>query len=412
MKAAIVTIGDEILLGQIVDTNSTWLSKELISLGIDIHMTCSISDDKESIVQALDMFKNAVDLVIFTGGLGPTKDDVTKKSLADYFGLTLEFDAQLFDKINTYFKKISVKTTELHRLQCFMPTGSLQLENNMGTAPGMLFESPEITVLSLPGVPYEMKWIFSNSFTPWLKAKFADSDNIYHKTIRTAGVGETSIAERISDIEDALPPGISLAYLPSLGHVKLRLTTKDKQNNASKLDNISQELTRRLGSMVYAYDETTLEKALLKEFTDRNLNLAVAESCTGGLLSHKLTSVPGSSAYFWGSIVSYDNSIKENVLNVNPSILKNDGAVSEACVLAMLEGILELYKTDLGIAISGIAGPGGGTEDKPVGTIWMAWGSKDNKKTKKLHLSKDRLKNIELTSIAAMNSLRLFLTEL
>lgn len=412
MKASIVTIGDELLLGQIIDTNSTWLSQQLTSLGVDITEIRTISDDRSAILKNMENLWSQSDLIIMTGGLGPTKDDITKKTIADFFGLDMVFDQKLFDKICQYFDKYGIPVTEMHRQQCYMPKDTRQLDNNMGTAPGMLFEKDQKWLLSLPGVPYEMKWIFENGFVPLLKEKFPEYGNIYYRTIKTAGIGETRIAEKISDIADSLPKEISLAYLPSLGHVKLRLTTKDKKGNAEILDQHLDRITKRLGNWVYGFDSIRLEEALRILFKEKALTLSTAESCTGGFLSHKLTSVPGSSEYFMGSIISYDNALKENLLNVPEETLTKYGAVSEETVLAMLKGALQACKTDVAIAISGIAGPGGGSVEKPVGTIWMAWGNNEIKKTKKLQLSKDRLKNIEFAAVTAMNSLRLFLTEL
>ncbi len=412
MKAAIITIGDEILIGQIIDTNSVWLSQQLISMGVDILETCSISDEKNAILDAVERLIEKVDLILVTGGLGPTKDDITKKVLADYFSLPMAFDQTLFNKIGSYFKKIGIPVTEMHRQQCYMPEGIIQLENKMGTAPGMLFQTGSKMLVSMPGVPYEMKWIFENSFTPVLYEHHPELGNIYHRTIKTAGIGETSLAEKIEDITDKLPPDISLAFLPSLGHVKLRLTTKTSSTNNQIVDDFVDIIAQRLGHLVYGFDGISIEQALMRDFKERSLTVATAESCTGGYIAHRITSAPGSSDYYVGSVVAYDNSVKTDTLNVPKDIINSHGAVSEQSVLAMLDGVLELTGADVAVTTSGIAGPGGGSVSKPVGTIWLAWGNKTNQRTKKLQLSKDRLKNIEFTSIVAMNSLRLFLTEL
>lgn len=412
MKAAIVTIGDEILMGQIIDTNSVWLSQQLTTLGIDVTFTMSVSDKEESILSVLDTGLDKVDLLFLTGGLGPTKDDITKKTLASYFKLELSFDQALYERIADYFKMRGIPLTELHRLQCYMPEGITTLQNNMGTAPGMLFDKNNKWVISMPGVPYEMKHIFSEALLPLLKTHYPEYGNIYFRTIRTAGVGETRIAELIEDITDKLPDEISLAFLPSLGHVKLRLTSKAAGAFREQLDEYVEKIAQRLSHLVYGFDSISLENALLRDFLAKGKTLSIAESCTGGFLAHRITSVPGSSEYFLGSIVSYADALKENILNVDPSIIQEHGAVSEQTVLAMLRGVLELTGSDLAVSISGVAGPGGGTEEKPVGTIWMAWGTIENQKTIKLQLGKDRLKNIEYTAVAAMNSLRLFLTEL
>jgi len=411
MKAAIVTIGDEILIGQIIDTNSVWISQQLTSYGIRVVESCSVTDDSRHIQDTVDRLLGIADMIIITGGLGPTHDDITKKALADYFNLEMEFDQQLFDTICRYFKKLSIPVTELHRQQCYMPEGIVSLENKMGTAPGMLFHTGRKRLVSLPGVPYEMKWIFENSLLPVLKESLPELSDIYHRTIRTAGLGETALHEKIKDIVDALPDNLSLAYLPSLGHVKLRVTSRDHTGRKA-VDEFADSITARLKHLVYGFDNESLESALRKGFMARSLSLSTAESCTGGFLSHRITSVPGSSDYYLGSVIAYDNKLKEKLLNVDPETIQQFGAVSEEVVVAMVKGLLEQTGSDIGIAISGIAGPGGGTAEKPVGTIWLAWGNSRIVKTKKIQLAKDRLKNIEFASITAMNSLRLFLTEL
>ncbi len=412
MKACIVTIGDEILIGQIIDSNSVWLSQQLTNLGIDVVRMMSISDDDPAISSALDECLAISDIVLLTGGLGPTKDDITKKSLAQYFKRNMVFDQELFDKICAYFNKLGIPVTELHRQQCYMPSDIVTLKNNMGTAPGMLFKEGSQWIVSMPGVPYEMKHIFSEALLPELKENIPSLDSIYYRTIRTAGVGETRLVELVSDIIDELPRQISLAYLPSLGHVKLRLTTKEANAYSNQLDGFVDRISERLGIKVYGYDNIILEEALKRDFEKTGLSLATAESCTGGFLAHRITSISGSSSYFLGSIVSYSNDMKKNLLGVKAQTLKVHGAVSEETVLEMLDGVLKATGAAIGVSVSGIAGPGGGSVEKPVGTIWLAWGNKEKKKTRKLQLSKDRLKNIEYTSVAAMNSLRLFLTEL
>lgn len=412
MKASIITIGDEILMGQIIDTNTVWISQQLTTLGVDVLQSLSISDDENAIKSTLDFQLAQSDLLIITGGLGPTKDDITKKTLAEYFGLDMVFDQDLFSRICSYFEKIRIPVTEMHRQQCYMPDGIIQLENKMGTAPGMLFEINNKIILSLPGVPYEMKSIFSAGFLDYFKKHYPEYGNIYFRTIKTAGVGETRIAELIEDITERMPSNISLAFLPSLGHVKLRLTSKSDKSLFPVVDSYTDEIAKRLNLLVYGFDNISLEQALLNAFREKALTLSTAESCTGGFLSHRITSVPGSSEYFLGSVISYSDTLKQKLLFVPESTIKTHGAVSEQTVKAMVNGALEVCGSDIAIAISGIAGPGGGSVEKPVGTIWMAWGNRERQLTRKLQLTKDRNKNIEYTAVAAMNSLRLFLTEL
>ena len=409
MEAQIITIGDEILIGQIVDTNSAWLGNQLSLLGIHVQKIISISDSEEAINLALEEGLEQADLLILTGGLGPTKDDITKKTIAKFLKRQLYFDQGLYDKLSKYFEMRGFPITDALKEQCWMPTSTKILENKMGTAPGMLFDHDGKYVLSMPGVPYEMKWIFDNSFKPELNKINQSSQTIYHRTIRTVGIGETTIAEKIADITEQFQEDISVAFLPSLGHVKLRLTRKSKENDHSIVDQHIEKLSHRLKEYIYGYDKITLEEAIKRDFTEKQLTISCAESCTGGFLSHRLTSIPGSSAFFEGGVVTYSYEMKKDLLGVNADTLKNKGAVSEEVVLEMLSGLLKMSKSDIGVSISGIAGPGGGTKDKPVGTIWMAWGDKENQKTKKLQLGKDRLKNIEYTAVTAMNQLRLFI---
>lgn len=411
MEAQIITIGDEILIGQIVDTNSAWLGNELSNQGIHVQKIVSISDKEEEIKRTIEQGLAQADLLILTGGLGPTKDDITKKTIADYFNLDMYFDEALYNKLAKYFEMRGYPITDALKHQCWMPQNTVILENKMGTAPGMLFEHKGKHILSTPGVPHEMKWIFENSFKAELNKINQSEQVIYHRTVRTAGIGETTIAEKIDDIIQKFPDDISVAFLPSLGHVKVRLTRKSFDQNNNQVDHYIEAIADRLGHYVYGYEKTSLEEALLRDYKNKKLTVSCAESCTGGFLAHKLTSVPGSSAFFEGSVVAYSYEIKKSLLGVAAKTLENYGAVSEEVVLEMLTGVLNLNKTDVGISISGIAGPGGGTKEKPVGTIWLAWGDKNVQKTKKLQLGKDRLKNIEYTAVTAMNELRLFIKD-
>lgn len=412
MKASIITIGDEILIGQILDTNSAWLGNELTLLGIEIVEMKTIPDNTEAIQAALRAGSERSELILCTGGLGPTKDDITKKAIADHVGSELAFDQALHDKVKGFFDKRGIPFLEAHREQCLMPTQAESLNNDMGTAPGMLFSHEGTHIVSLPGVPHEMKWIFHNSFVPRLSALKTFPFKIYHRTIKTVGRGESRIASEIEDLLTGLPPYISMSYLPSLGEVKLRLTARHAEDKSAEVDACVARLTERLGHLVYGYDKTSLPDGLRDLMLSRGLKVATAESCTGGYLAHRLTSVSGSSGYYMGSVISYDNSVKTTLLNVSSDTLRDHGAVSEETVREMLAGLHERFDVDLGVAVSGIAGPGGGTPTKPVGTIWLAWGTKDEVKTKKLQLTKNRIKNIEYTAVAAMNALRKMALEL
>lgn len=411
MNAGIITIGDEILIGQIVDTNSAWIGEQLSLLGISVNTIITVSDDIDTIKKSLDKTLPDLDLIIMTGGLGPTKDDITKNALAEYYSSDMEFDEPTYTKIKGFFDSRGIPFLDAHKEQCYMPIKAEILANNMGTAPGMLFTEGGKMVLSMPGVPYEMKWIFKNSFSRFIKERIQSNKFIYHRTIKTIGRGESLIAESITDLLENLPEHTSIAYLPSIGSVRLRLSSISDYDTTQEVEHHVMLLKERLGKLVYGMDKDTIEGSLLDLYRAKNLSIGTAESCTGGLVAHSLTSVPGSSDVYQGSVISYSYALKESLLNVSQATIQEHGAVSEETVIEMLDGLLESLKVDVGVAISGIAGPGGGTPDKPVGTIWMAWGSREKKKTKLLNLSKDRKHNIQYTSVAALNALRLFALE-
>lgn len=410
MNVQIITIGDEILIGQIVDTNSAWMAKELNNKGFSVKKIKSISDDEVAILNTLSEAREESDIILLTGGLGPTKDDITKKTLAKYFGVEMYFDESTYNRIQRLFERWGKKPIEAHRLQCYMPKNAQLLYNKMGTAPGMWFEDQGKIYVSMPGVPYEMKYLMENEVLPKFKEKFG-GDVIIHKTIKTAGEGESRIAKRIEEVESSLPPEIKLAYLPGKGQVRLRLSAKGKDEQRLKqlVEQKVQEICAIIPEFVYGFDEDTLEEVIGKILKEENKTLATAESCTGGYLAHMITRIPGASAYFQGSVVAYSNSIKKNILKVREETLQNHGAVSEETVKEMVAGAIQTLNTDIAIAISGIAGPGGGTEEKPVGTIWLAIGDKNNIQTRKLQLSKNRLRNIEFTGTQALNMIRKFL---
>ena len=409
-KIALVTVGDELLNGQTTDTNSVWLGSRLNDLGCKIYGRFSVGDIHDDIIDALDFaFANA-NIVIMTGGLGPTKDDITKKALATYFNDTFVFDQGTYDRIVPYSEQTGRKPTEAHRLQCFMPSKADLILNERGTAPGMWIEDDGRVLLSVPGVPTEMKGIFENRAFDRIAARTPDF-HILHHVIQTAGLGETYIAERIESITNNFPDHISIAYLPGMASVKLRLTAqgRDKIELQGQLQEIGASITNILGDAVYAIGKESIEKHVGKLALEKGLTFGSAESCTGGHISHMVTAVPGSSAYYKGSVIAYDNQVKEHVLNVQKDTLLKYGAVSEATVKEMVKGGLDRIGTDLMIAVSGIAGPSGGSEEKPVGTIWVAVGNRDEVRTKKLRLSKNRILNIKYASMLALNELRLFM---
>ena len=412
MKAAIITIGDEILIGQIIDTNSSYIAKALDKIGIATYEMLSISDDKNHILKTLREVQNNFDVVIITGGLGPTKDDITKKTFCEYFDDVLVQNDAVLDQVKSIIEGIYKKPiTQLNIEQALVPSKSKVLFNKMGTAPGMLMEHQNTVFISLPGVPYEMKYLIDNEVIPYLVNAF-ERPYIVHKTLMTYGRGESLIAEQIEDWETNLPSFIKLAYLPSPGKVRLRLTARGTDEAvllASVLIEI-EKLKPLIGDIIVGYDEEeTIEVVLSRELSERHLTLATAESCTGGMIASMLTALPGSSNYFKGSIVAYANETKENLLGVEPATLTTAGAVSEQAVREMAVGALQQVKTTYSIAVSGIMGPDGGSVQKPVGTVWIAVANERTVSTHCLQLGFDRLRNTQQTAISALNMLRQFI---
>jgi nicotinamide-nucleotide amidase len=403
MKAIIITIGDEILIGQVLDTNSAWLAEQLQLMNVEVVRMSSISDEHNDIVKTLSEGLSDADLILITGGLGPTKDDITKKSLTEYFETELVFDQEVYLRIEKLLAKFGRKPTEAHRDQAYMPLGVLKLHNELGTAPGMLFKKEEKMVLSMPGVPYEMKYIFHNSFKPILEEKL-NHKSIYHRTIQTAGMGESVIAERIEMVTDALPSYVKIAFLPSLGKVRLRLSGshEDGKQLKTSIDNALNAIVEKIPELVFGFDNDSLESVLMDKCIAKGLSFGTAESCTGGNISARLTKISGSSAYYQGSIISYSNKIKEKQLGVSADTLKRFGAVSKETVLEMAKGACVRLGVDCAVAVSGIAGPGGATKDKPVGTIHIACSNGKHHMHRLLSLSKTRSLNIEYTTNMAI----------
>lgn len=410
MKAGILTVGDELLNGQTIDTNATWLGTELNNIGISVITKMSVGDNRDDMIMALDFMFDKTDLVIVTGGLGPTKDDITKDVLVEYFQDKLVFDQPSFDHISSYFKAWGRKPLEVHRLQCYMPSTAELIKNNRGTAPGMWFESNGKYLLSMPGVPSEMKGIMEEAGLDKM-AVLNPNMNIEHYVIQTAGMGETMAAEKIADIVEEFPSTLSMAYLPGTASVKLRVTGKG--TNAEQLNHdvahFGKRIVDRLGHVVVGIGTKTLEQVIGEIAKAKDLKIGTAESCTGGLIANKITSVSGSSAYFKGSIVAYANEIKEHHLNVASQTLADHGAVSEATVTQMVTGLIDRLGVDVAISVSGVAGPTGGSPEKPVGTIWIAVGDKTRTVTRKLQLVKNRELNIQYSATVALNQLRLFM---
>jgi nicotinamide-nucleotide amidase len=416
MQAEIITIGDEILIGQIVDTNSAWIAQQLNSIGISVKQISSVSDDKQHILSALKEAHQRANVILITGGLGPTKDDITKKTLAEYFGVGLVENKAALANVEAIFRRLRGTFTELldvNKKQALVPENCEVILNRNGTAPGMWFNYDDTIYMSMPGVPHEMMYMMEDSVIPKLKASLK-LPVIIHHTILTAGEGESYLAEKIADIEDSLPPYIKLAYLPKLGQVRLRLSAYG-ENEAflkEKVNEYAKMITERVGKSVVAEEDIPLEKAILNYMADRELTLSTAESCTGGYIAHLITQHPGSSKVFFGGAVSYSYELKESMLSVKNETLWQHGAVSQETVTEMVEGALLNFKSDYAVAVTGIAGPDGGTPDKPVGTVWVGVANTKKTVTRKFLFGNKRQQNIERTAIAALNMLNILLKEL
>jgi len=407
MKAEIITIGDELLIGQVIDTNSTWIAEQLNDVGIEMHFKCTVSDNKHAILQALKDAEKRSNLVILTGGLGPTKDDITKHTFCEYFNTNLIRNKKVELWVEEIFKKRNLPVIDVNLMQADLPENCEVLWNRSGTAPGMWFENNSVIFASFPGVPFEMKTIFKEEFLPKI-SKIKTLPSIVHRTIQTCSLGESFLAKRIEHIENSLPNYIRLAYLPNIGTVRLRFSAFGNNADALHLeiDEIVSKLKEVIGEHIYAEGEQSLSETLGKILLEKGETIATAESCTGGFLSHLITSVAGSSAYYKGSIIAYDNSIKKSELNIADEILSKHGAVSEACVLEMASQIRMKFNTDYAIATSGIAGPGGGTIDKPVGSVWIGIASKNETKAYLFNMGDNRERTILRTALMGMDLLR------
>jgi nicotinamide-nucleotide amidase len=406
MHAEIINIGDELLIGQVINTNASWMAQQLNSIGIDIIKVSIISDDKSSIIQCIDEAFERSDLILITGGLGPTNDDITKYTLCEYFSSNLIFDDATYKRIEQLFAVRGFKVTELNRKQAEVPENCIVIPNNNGTASGMWFEKSGKILISMPGVPFEMKSMISDFILPKLSENI--NFKIIHKTIHIQGIGESFLADLIKDWEEKLPKNIKLAYLPQPGLIRLRLSAKGLKNE--KLEEIINKEIEKLNllipDLIYGYDEDSLEKVIGKLLKENKKTLSTAESCTGGYISHLITSMAGSSAYYKGSIISYSNEIKIGLLDVNPLTIEKYGAVSKETVIEMANGVLKKMKTDYAIAVSGIAGPDGGSIEKPIGTIWIAVGNNKSIITEKFLHGEDRGRNIRKAALSALNMLR------
>lgn len=407
-KAGILTIGDELLIGQTVNTNSAWIGRELALVNIRVMKNLTVSDEKQEILNGLQLLEKDCDIVLITGGLGPTKDDITKYTLAEYFNMKLVRNDSILTKLEDFFAKRGREMLEVNRQQADLPDGCSIIENKNGTASGMWFEKKNKVFVSMPGVPYEMKGMMTDSIIPKLIEKYKP-ETVFHRTVLTQGLGESFLAEILKEWENELRAnGNSLAYLPSPGIVKLRITSGGKSVAELKkiVDGYADTLYLLIPEWIFGEGEETLEEIVGKLLRRNKKTVSTAESCTGGYISHLITSVSGSSDYYLGSVVSYSNKVKTEQLGVDEKLFTTFGAVSQEVVEQMAEGVRKKLNTDYSIAVSGIAGPDGGTDEKPVGTVWIAIGTPQGVISKKFIFEKNRERNIRRAALTSLNMLR------
>lgn len=398
-KISILSIGDELCIGQTINTNASWISQKLISTGAFLLTHSTIRDDEETIISEIDRLSKISDLILVTGGLGPTHDDITKKVICKYFNDELEINEEVLQKLKDWFERRGRDFYDRHKLQAMLPKKAVILPNEVGTAQGMLFEESDFSLVAMPGVPREMKFIVMDSVVNYVKDKIEKNKNpvqIY-RTIKTAGIPESNLAELIGDLD--FLGSVSLAYLPSYKGVRLRIGLSGENRGDVESDLLEAEkiIVSRVGKYISSFGEEDLAETVGKLLEKKGLTLAVAESCTGGLLGANITEIPGSSKYFLGGVISYANSAKINQLNVLEEVLNSFGAVSEETAIQMAKSVREKFGSSFGISITGIAGPGGGSDQKPVGTVWIGLSDKYDSFAKKYVFSKDRQINRELS---------------
>jgi nicotinamide-nucleotide amidase len=400
-KAAILTIGDELMIGQIIDTNSAWIASFLDQHGWQVTRKLGVRDDIPQILEGMSLCLDAADLLVMTGGLGPTNDDLTVDALCQYFDCQKVWHEETWQRLKEILSRLGREPAEMHKRQCYQPEAAEIIPNDQGSAPGTLFRTSDKIVVSVPGVPNEMKHLLKDKIIHLLPK----GHPVEHRIIRTAGEGETVIAEMIKDIEASLPPEIKLAYLPHFSQVTLRLTSYNSDLK-KELDNFQQQIENKLDKLVFGTGDVNLSKAIGEILRERKETIGTAESCTGGYVSHLITSIPGSSEYYMGSVIPYAYELKTSLLDISTDMLNTYGAVSEEVITAMAEGVRKKLGVTWAIATSGIAGPGGATPQKPVGTIWIACAGPQGTKARLLKLSRDRMSNIEYTAIASLVLLR------
>lgn len=407
-----LTIGNELLIGQVRDTNASWLGEQLTLAGVVVHRMATVGDDEEALQSELRQSLAESDLVVTTGGLGPTGDDRTREAVAGLFGVELVFQGEILEDIRERFKLRGRSLPESNRSQAMVPAGFEVLSNRVGTAPGLWHEIRQgeaagSMLAVLPGVPHEMKHLFTGEVLPRMRRR-GGLHNIVHRTLRTAGIGESSLQEAVGDLSSVLSDNLRLAWLPGAGGVRLRMTAFGS-NREEADDHIAQLeacLQDRIGEHIYGANDETLEEVVGHMLRDRSLTVAVAESCTGGYVAHALTNIPGSSEYVAGGVVAYSNRAKMDVLGVLPDALRQHGAVSEEVAAQMAEGVRHRLGADMGLSTTGIAGPDGGTPEKPVGTVWIGYADAGGVEAHRLQLVRDRILNKQLTTTFLLEKVR------
>lgn len=404
MNVEIITIGDELLIGQVVDTNSAWMAKELNRIGAEVLHITTVRDRREEMIEAFNEAFTRVNVVLVTGGLGPTKDDITKQTLCDYFGTKLVFSQDVYAHLENWLRGRGLHMNESNRAQALVPESCTVIQNAVGTAPIMWFEHEGRILVSMPGVPSEMKQVMTSDILPRLSSFEQDAAVILHHTCLVRNFAESALSEFLNDFEQDMPDDVKLAYLPTPGLIRLRLTARgyDREKTERDLAEQVDKLCTLLGKNILCNEDLSLTEIIGKFLKERGWMLSTAESCTGGNIAHQITKIPGSSVYFKGSVVAYSNEVKEKVLEVNLSDLNAFGAVSEPVVRQMCDGVCRLMNTECSVAVSGIAGPDGGTPDKPVGTVWIAAKCGDKIQTKLCSFSSRRENNITRATQAAL----------
>lgn len=411
MNAVLLTVGDELLIGQVVNTNAAWLGENLNALGVDVVRNVTVGDDVEAIKLEMQRSFDVAELVIITGGLGPTHDDVTKEAVAEFFGTELEFDPEIFERVRERFVRKGRTVPESNRTQAMVPRGFEVLPNPVGSAPGLWYAdevgSKERLLVVLPGVPHEMRYLMLHEALPRLGAR-KGLRVIAHRTLLTTGIGESHLQDRIGDLSGMLGPNLRLAYLPSTSGVRLRITARgdSRADVDGKIAELEAYLRERIGRYVYGTNEDTLEAVVGRMLAERGLTISVAESCTGGYVLNRLTNVSGSSSYVIGGIVAYCNEVKIGQLVVSRDVLEEEGAVSETVARQMATGVRRRLGTKIGISTTGVAGPTGGTPDKPVGMVWVGYADEEGDHAIRLQLAEERILNKELTSTAVLDIIR------